>query len=96
MSCRVNASLPESVAFPAVFVLSAASSNSFEPEARVRLNAVSSATAILLMRSKSVTSSGYEGPISSRTTAISSPIMGFSTPSNLVERMIRRSRRRST
>ncbi|SKV07550.1 Uncharacterised protein [Mycobacteroides abscessus subsp. abscessus] len=62
MSCKVNASLPDSVLLPAVFVLSAASSNSFEPEARVRLNAVSSATAIRLMRSKSVTNSGYDGP----------------------------------
>jgi hypothetical protein len=39
-------------------VAAAASSNSFEPAARVRLNAVSSATAMRLIRSKSSTSSG--------------------------------------
>ena len=37
------------------------------PTASVRLNAVSSATAMRWMRSKSVTSSGYDGPIASRT-----------------------------
>ena len=76
MSCSVNASEPDSTVVPAAFVAPAASSNSFEPDASVRLNAVSSATAMRLIRSKSVTSSGYDGPIASRTVAISSPTIG--------------------
>ena len=76
MSCSVNASLPESLSAPEALVLRAASSNSREPEARVRLNAVSSATAMRWIRSKSLTSSGYDGPIASRTVAISSAITG--------------------
>ena len=74
----------------------ATSSNSREPDASVRLNAVSSATAMRLIRSKSVTSSGYDGPIASRTVAIRSPTIGVSMPSSLAERITRRSSRRST
>ena len=70
MSCRVNASVPDSTEVPACFVALAASSNSREPDASVRLNAVSSATAMRWIRSKSLTSSGYDGPIASRTVAI--------------------------
>ena len=72
MSCSVKASVPDSTDTPDALVELAASSNSREPEASVRLNAVSSATAMRLIRSKSVTSSGYEGPIASRTHVINS------------------------
>ncbi|PQM47363.1 hypothetical protein C1Y40_02440 [Mycobacterium talmoniae] len=96
MSCRVNASVPDSTVAPAALVACAASSNSLDPDARVRLNAVSSATAMRWMRSKSLTNSGYDGPIASRTVTISSPTMGPSMPSSLAERITRRSSRRST
>ncbi len=70
MSCSVNASVPDSTVAPDAVVALAASSNSREPDASVRLNAVSSATAMRWIRSKSVTSSGYDGPIASRTVVI--------------------------
>ena len=96
MSCNVNASVPDSTVAPEALVARAASSNSREPDARVRLNAVSSATAMRWIRSKSVTSSGYDGPIASRTVVIRSPTIGSSMPSSLAERITRRSSRRST
>ena len=96
MSCSVKASEPEIALAPAALVVPATSSNSLEPATSVRLNAVSSATAMRLIRSKSATSSGYDGPIASRTVAINSPTIGSSIPSSLAERITRRSSRRST
>ena len=96
VSCNVNASDPDNTEVPDAFVAPAASSNSRDPDASVRLNAVSSATAIRWMRSKSVTSSGYDGPIASRTVVINSATIGCSTPSSFAARMIRRRSRRRT
>ncbi|CKS16751.1 Uncharacterised protein [Mycobacterium tuberculosis] len=96
MSCNVKASDPDSTVAPDFLVELATSSNSLEPDASVRLNAVSSATAIRLIRSKSATSSGYDGPIALRTVAIRSPTIAASMPSSLAERITRRSSRRST
>ena len=81
---------------PDAFVALAASSKSREPDASVRLNAVSSATAMRWIRSKSLTSSGYDGPIASRTVVIRSPTIGVSMPSSFADRITRRSSRRST
>ncbi|COW96395.1 Uncharacterised protein [Mycobacterium tuberculosis] len=49
MSCNVKASDPDSTVAPDFLVELATSSNSLEPDASVRLNAVSSATAIRLV-----------------------------------------------
>ena len=81
---------------PDRFVALAASSNSRDPDASVRLNAVSSATAMRWIRSKSLTNSGYDGPIASRTVAMMSPTIGSLIPSSFADLITRRSRRRST
>jgi hypothetical protein len=96
VSCSWKARSPGSTASPAFLVSATAVSKIREPAERVARKASSSARTTAEIRSKSVTSSGYEGAIASLTTSAKEPSTGSCTPSSRAERTIRRSSRRST
>src|SRR5665647_2641852 len=81
---------------PERFTWATAVSRIVVPATRVRPNASSSAYASRHLRSKSVSTSGYEPPIASRDTGRRLGSARSSTPSRRIARTVRRSNRRST
>ena len=96
MSCRANASSPESWLPPPLRTLATAVSKIVVPVRRVWRNAASSPTAIWRMRLTSSLSSGYCGAIVRTEASTSSRIVGSWAPRRRIMRMVRRMMRRST
>ncbi len=89
-------SLPPKTFLPAAFTSSASASTHLRAGRDGAQERGLLTTATPTMRSKSVASSGYDWDIVSRTTVTNSRMLGFSAPSSFADRMMRRSRRRST